>query len=695
MEIDKALREVHDNTAEILRIMLPPAREKVNHKTSYVCPICGHGIHGDGLTFNPKSKNKYGLKCFSCGFSGDVVDLVIAAQGKDFVKALEEAAGHIGITIDKKQKEQHDPKYYHREEGSGLKNTEQPEPAPPKERKEGETVREEKTDYTAFFLQAKANNNGEYLKSRGISKEIQDRFEVGYAELWKHPNVSDKVPKTPRVIFPTSESTYTARYAGDPDNDPNYNPKYKKVKVGHGAPPYCSKAAFEANEPIFVVEGETDALSIWELDFVAVSIGSTVNAGAFVEVAKKHKDKQYIIALDNDKAGKTAIEVLEKGFKENGISYITADINGNYNDPNDRLQEDESGLMQALKLAILQISNPEEYKRELLSRTNATSQLVDFWEQVHYKKNEPIKTGFPLLDKALDGGFYPEQLAFLGAISSLGKTTFFLQVCDNISSMGIPVLFFSLEMSRKEIISKSLSRLTFTIALKEDKKTNNAKSMRGILAGHKYKDYNPTELYLINSASRQYAEGAGKNLYIYEGNGDMGAEQIIQTVKEFIKITGKKPFVFIDYLQILAPHDPKMTDKQNTDYSVKVLKQLARDEEIAIVAISSLNRENYFAKISMQAFKESGAIEYSSDLLMGLQLKDMGTKDFNVNEAKRKDPREVELHFLKNRNGIMAKPILYNFYPKFNLYKEVGEVATEEPKIKIKGKEGIELVKIN
>ena len=121
-----------------------------------------------------------------------------------------------------------------------------------------------------------------------------------------------------------------------------------------------------------------------------------------------------------------------------------------------------------------------------------------------------------------------------------------------------------------------------------------------------------------------------------------------------------------------------MTDKQNTDHAVKVLKQLARDESVAVLAISSLNRDNYSAKISMQAFKESGAIEYSSDVLLGMQLKGMGTSEFDVNAAKRKDPREVELHFLKNRNGVMSKPIFYTYHPKFNYFNEVEYIEPSE-----------------
>lgn len=681
MEKNRAIQEVKSRGTEVLSQITTPAKDKVNGKISYVCPICGHGNSGDGLTENPQSKGGHGLKCFGCGFAGDIIDLIGQINGKDFNAALEEAGAYLGITIDK-------PDY--------AESFRTPAPAQSSgTQPQKQQAQDSEADYTALFLQAQKWNTGEYLQSRGISKATQDRFGVGFVETWKHPNAPAKVKGAPYVIFPTSKHSYCARYTG---TDEDYS-KYKKMHVGKKAPFFCEKAALESSAPVFVVEGETDALSLWELDYAAISLGSVSNTGKFIELAENNRDKHYIIALDNDGAGAGAVKKITAALSERGIAHTVADISGEYKDPNERLQQDSGGLSKALKLATMQATDPEGYKREKLQENNVSAQISDFWEQVYYTKNfPPISTGFKLFDEALDGGLYPEQLVFLGAISSLGKTTFLLQVCDNIAAAGTPVLFFSLEMSRNEIMSKSISRYTFTTAVNDNIKINNAKTMRGISAGSRHKFYSRTEIDLIKKASAEYAAGAGQNLYIYEGNGDTGVEEIKHTVKEFVKLTGKRPLVFIDYLQILAPHDPKMTDKQNTDHAVKILKQLARDESIAVLAISSLNRDNYSAKISMQAFKESGAIEYSSDVLLGMQLKGMGTSEFDVNEAKRKDPREVELHFLKNRNGVMSKPILFNYYPAFNYYREIEyiepPVKEEKPKKGKKNAETVELVKI-
>lgn len=102
MEKNRAIQEIKSRGLEVLSCITTPAKNKVNGKTSYVCPICGHGNNGDGLTENPQSKGGHGLKCFgSCGFAGDIIDLIGQMNGKDFNAALEEAGSYLGITIDK------------------------------------------------------------------------------------------------------------------------------------------------------------------------------------------------------------------------------------------------------------------------------------------------------------------------------------------------------------------------------------------------------------------------------------------------------------------------------------------------------------------------------------------------------------------------------------------------------------------
>ena len=113
------------------------------------------------------------------------------------------------------------------------------------------------------------------------------------------------------------------------------------------------------------------------------------------------------------------------------------------------------------------------------------------------------------------------------------------------------------------------------------------------------------------------------------------------------------------------------------DRSILDLKRMSRDYKIPIIGISSFNRQNYKNPVSMESFKESGAIEYSSDVLIGLQFKGQGSNDFDIDKAKANSndantPREIELKILKNRNGKTGIGIYYKYYAFFNYYTEVG-----------------------
>lgn len=219
-------------------------------------------------------------------------------------------------------------------------------------------------------------------------------------------------------------------------------------------------------------------------------------------------------------------------------------------------------------------------------------------------------------------------------------------------------------------MAKSISRITYL----ECSNTAHAKTTRGITAGKRYENYGKQKRRLINESVEKYLE-YDDCLFIYEGMGDIGAGQVREIAETHIKSTGNKPVIIIDYLQILAPFEPRADDKQNTDKAIFELKRLSRDFKIPVIGISSLNRENYNNNISMSAFKESGAIEYSSDVLLGMQFETDGEKITaeSINRLKREDVRKIELNILKNRNGATGDTITYDYYPMFNYFKETGK----------------------
>ena len=638
---------------EQLKEQLKPYVESITRKSKganmYVCPLCGSGTgsHSTGA-FSIKGTS---WKCFSCNEGGDIFDLIGKHEGiTDYSEQLKRAGELFGISID----------IYRATAQEDFREYQNP---PKNEQYTHNNIHT--TDYTQFFLQA----NRDIEKTsyhRGLSIETLNRFKIGYVESWRHPKAPN-APASPRLIIPTSKESYLARDTRD--QIPEEQKPYTKSKVG-SIHLFNAKALQNATKPIFIVEGELDALSIIEVGGEAVALGTTTKVKSLLELLKTKKPEQpLIIALDNDEAGEKAYRELSEGLKGLSIPFYRLNPAGEYKDANEALQGNREALRQAVEEAEHIQDEAEQAQREAYLNTSTAHYLQSFIDGIADSVNTPyIPTGFKTLDAVLDGGLY-EGLYIVGAISSLGKTTLITQIADQIAQAGQDVLIFSLEMARAEIMAKSISRHTLQQVLSSGGDIRNAKTTRGITTGKRYEGYNKTERELINGAIVAYSQYAG-HIYISEGIGDIGAEQIRETVKQHTLFTGNTPVVIIDYLQILAPYSERATDKQNTDKAVMELKRISRDFKTPVIGISSFNRANYSVAVTMEAFKESGAIEYSSDVLIGLQLKGAGKKDFDANEAKKKSPREIELVILKNRNGSTGDKLGYRYYPLFNYFEE-------------------------
>jgi len=616
------------------------------NKKAYVCPICGSGTGRNktgAFTITPDGLK---WKCFACDRGGDTLDLIGYVEDiDDYNSKLTRAGELFNMTIDAPARE-----YQNQDTQSNM-----------------HTDTKTETNYIDFYKQANKNIQAtNYPEKRGLSKAILDRFKIGYVENWKHPNASEHVTGSPRLIIPVTQTSYLARDTRE--NIPEYQKEYAKTKVG-GSDIFNGRAFIEdLDKPIFIVEGEIDALSIMEVGGVAVGLGSTSNANKLVDELKDKKlERPLILALDNDSAGRKAQEELKQLLQAKKIPYIIAELTTkDAKDPNDMLVRDRGAFEARVEKAISEARDDKEKYLE----TSTDNYIQDFLDGIADSVNTPyIPTGFKGIDEALDGGLY-EGLYIVGAISSLGKTTLVTQIADQVAKQGHDVLIFSLEMARSELMAKSISRHTIMEVLQTGGDTKNAKTVRGITAGVRYANYNDTEKELIKNAVTAYSDYA-KHIYITEGVGDLGARQIRETVEKHVQYTGNTPLVIIDYLQILAPYNERATDKQNTDKAVMELKRISRDFKTPVIGISSFNRDNYNNSVSMQSFKESGAIEYSSDVLIGLQLKGAGDKDFDPTEAKKKNPREIELVILKNRNGQTGTKIPLEFYPLFNYFTEM------------------------
>lgn len=240
---------------------------------------------------------------------------------------------------------------------------------------------------------------------------------------------------------------------------------------------------------------------------------------------------------------------------------------------------------------------------------NIQDYLSDKYEKdlESFQSVSKIKTGLGNLDKTI-GGVAP-GLYVLGAIPSLGKTTLIHQIADNMAFAGYHVLFFSLEQTPMELVSKSIARESFKL---------NRES--GITAWALQNDFlNEEKRLLAGNAFDKYRNAVADRLNIIPGIHSISLDDIITVVENFIAETGKTPVVIIDYLQIIGLEGMN-SDKMRIDRITSSLKQLQSRNDLALFVISSFNRSNYMQVVDYESFKESGHIEYSADAIWGLQL---------------------------------------------------------------------------
>lgn len=455
-----------------------------------------------------------------------------------------------------------------------------------------------------------------------------------------------------------------------------------------GARGLINPAALQTTELLFFGESNKAAAALQQAGAQAIG---TPTAAAIEEAFRKLKARQELRAimpaaivdcLGGDEPGRTlANDALKPAAEDMGINVITARPVFTGGADAIHTAEDVAELVRKTKADF--DAAEEEERREYYSKS-AACRAISFWDET--AGNKPFSsTGFEKLDEITDGGFYP-GLYIVGAISSLGKTTFVLQVADYVAKAGRDVLYFSLEMSGKEILAKSFSRITHEIA-EEQHRAELARPVRDILTGSRRDVLDDEQSGAIIEAIGRYSSGGAEHLHITEAVGTYSAEDIRRDVLRHRRLTGNWPLVVIDYLQILKAEDPHQTDKQATDAAVLTLKQMSRDFDIPVFCISSFNRDNYLSPINMAAFKESGAVEYSADVLLGLQYygMDLQKNEGEKNDKKRKarldklraaresDSKEgkpvfVQLRILKNRNGAKSDCI-FKYFPRYNHYE--------------------------
>ena len=251
-------------------------------------------------------------------------------------------------------------------------------------------------------------------------------------------------------------------------------------------------------------------------------------------------------------------------------------------------------------------------------------------EKLHQgeRKLRGVSTGFEELDNLLSG-FQKSDLIVLGARPSFGKTALALDIVRNIATKeNLPVGFFSLEMSREQIVDRLIAAEAQVALWK-------------LRTGRLTDDI---EFEMIQEALDRLSKAP---LFI----DDTPSPNILEmrSMARRLQIEHGLSLLVIDYLQLIQPRTVSQNMVQQVTEISRGLKSLARELNTPILAVSQLSRavEQREMKIPrLSDLRESGSIEQEADLVLFIYRKDRDRLDVPFEEQ-----NMTEILISKHRNG--------------------------------------------
>lgn len=270
----------------------------------------------------------------------------------------------------------------------------------------------------------------------------------------------------------------------------------------------------------------------------------------------------------------------------------------------------------------------KKQKRLFTTSSEVLTQILEEIKQrIITSKLPGLTSSFPDLD-ALTQGFQNSDLIIIAGRPSMGKTAFSLALAKNIAtSFSLGVAFFSLEMTRHQLVYRLLSTETQIAHTR----------LRSARVTKK-------EWVAINDSMDNLSS---LPLYIDDTPSISVSEMYFKMKKLKQEHTGNLGIIFIDYLQLLEESEKNENRVQELSKITRNLKKLARELNIPIVVLSQLSRnlETRTNKRPMLSdLRESGSIEQDADLVIMLYRDEY----YNKNTS---DKEIIEVILAKQRNG--------------------------------------------
>ncbi|CAJ0993441.1 replicative DNA helicase [Pantoea sp. Nvir] len=210
-----------------------------------------------------------------------------------------------------------------------------------------------------------------------------------------------------------------------------------------------------------------------------------------------------------------------------------------------------------------------------------------------------VNTGYQDLNKKTTG-LQPSDLIIIAARPSMGKTTFAMNLCENAAMLhDKPVLIFSMEMPREQIMMRMLASLS---------RVDQTRIRTGQLDDEDWARISGTMGILLEK----------KNMYI-DDSSSLTPTEVRSRTRRVFRENGGLSMIMIDYLQLMRV--PALSDNRTQEIAEisRSLKALAKELNVPVLALSQLNRslEQRADKRPVNAdLRESGSIEQDADLIM-------------------------------------------------------------------------------
>ena len=258
--------------------------------------------------------------------------------------------------------------------------------------------------------------------------------------------------------------------------------------------------------------------------------------------------------------------------------------------------------------------------------------LHEAWERLEHLHNTKdqlrgVHTGFPDLDSKLSG-FQKSDLIILAARPSMGKTSLALDIARKAAvNHKVPVAIFSLEMSSQQLVDRMLSAESQVDSWK-------IRTGQNLSVTDDFK--------AIGSAISRLSDAP---IYIDDQPGNNILK--MRAVARRLKNEKGLGLIIVDYLQLMLPTQTKNNDnlvQQVTEIS-RSLKNLARELEVPVIALSQLSREveKRGGKPRLSDLRDSGSIEQDADVVMFIH------REIDQDAGGKKE--EAEIMIEKHRNG--------------------------------------------